>query len=182
MLCRCCCYFGCLFVVFGFCSACWLLRHLLFLLLSLLFFVVTLFCVFCFCFWLLSRTQRRKMFNDNCKRLLFYSLALFSLSAAVRWQAPECIKFQKYSSKSDVWSFGVLLFELFSWGSRPWQGLSSAQVVLKVMAGERLAQPEMASEELYDVMVRTWAFNSGERPSFSQLEQMLEDVEPESAV
>ena len=68
--------------------------------------------------------------------------------------APESLYDNVYSTKSDVWSFGVLMWEIVTLGANPYQGLHSSEVMKKVRDGYRLEKPEHCKRELYNIMVR----------------------------
>jgi len=87
----------------------------------------------------------------------------------IRWMAPESLYDNVYSSKSDVWSFGVLMWEVVTLGSVPYPGLQPSEVMKKVNAGYRLEKPEHCKRELYNIMVKCWEKEPKERPSFSDL-------------
>ncbi len=91
----------------------------------------------------------------------------------LRWLAPETIQNGKFSPYTDVWSFGVLLWEVFSFGARPYFDLSNAQVVLQVMRHGLLPCPEKCPEGIYQVMVRCWSKVPSERPLFRVVREEL---------
>ncbi len=81
--------------------------------------------------------------------------------------APEVLEYGKYSSKSDVWAFGILLWELFSYGKIPYVGLSNVEAVKQVLSGYRLPSPsEDCPKNVYNLMKECWAVNPDQRPSF----------------
>ncbi|XP_067683652.1 uncharacterized protein [Haliotis asinina] len=90
----------------------------------------------------------------------------------VRWMAPECFKSTRDATeKSDVWSFGVVLWEIFSLGDNPYPGLKTGDLPLKVKAGHRMARPEFADDTNYDMMQRCWEHEPKQRPKFKELEK-----------
>ncbi|XP_072049429.1 uncharacterized protein [Amphiura filiformis] len=99
----------------------------------------------------------------------------------LRWMALESLLDKVYSSKSDVWSYGVLLWELVTLGSHPYPGMTGGQVISELKKGYRLPKPEHCSEQIYDVMCTCWQENPEERPTFMQIqkkvENMLEDAQ-----
>ncbi|XP_072049437.1 tyrosine kinase receptor Cad96Ca-like isoform X3 [Amphiura filiformis] len=99
----------------------------------------------------------------------------------LRWLALESLLLNVYSSKSDVWSYGVLLWELVTIGSQPYPGMTNGQVISELKKGYRLPKPEHCSEEIYDIMRKCWQENPDERPTFMQIqkevEHMLEDAQ-----
>ncbi|KAM9311520.1 tyrosine-protein kinase ITK/TSK [Gastrophryne carolinensis] len=94
----------------------------------------------------------------------------------VKWSAPEVLQYSRYSSKSDVWSFGVLVWEVFSEGKTPFEHLSNGDVTKEVLAGLRLFKPRLATKTLYQLMNSCWHEQSQMRPSFSQLMREITDL------
>uniref|UniRef100_A0A673G3V2 TXK tyrosine kinase n=1 Tax=Sinocyclocheilus rhinocerous TaxID=307959 RepID=A0A673G3V2_9TELE len=74
----------------------------------------------------------------------------------VKWSPPEVLHFNKFSNKSDVWSFGVLMWEVFSEGKTPFENRSNLEVVEEVTQGGRLYRPHRASAHIYNIMYRCW--------------------------
>ncbi|XP_072214950.1 tyrosine-protein kinase SYK isoform X2 [Excalfactoria chinensis] len=91
----------------------------------------------------------------------------------VKWYAPECMNFYKFSSKSDVWSFGVLMWEAFSYGQKPYKGMKGGEVAQMIEGGERMERPEACPVEVYDLMKLCWTYNVDDRPGFSAVELRL---------
>ncbi|XP_033372915.1 tyrosine-protein kinase Fes/Fps isoform X4 [Parus major] len=91
----------------------------------------------------------------------------------VKWTAPEALNYGRYSSESDVWSFGILLWEAFSLGAVPYANLSNQQTREAVEHGMRLDPPEQCPEEVYQLMHRCWEYDPCKRPSFSTIHQDL---------
>ncbi|NXL99051.1 FES kinase, partial [Tyrannus savana] len=91
----------------------------------------------------------------------------------VKWTAPEALNYGRYSSESDVWSFGILLWEAFSLGAIPYANLSNQQTREAVEQGVRLDPPEQCPEEVYQLMQRCWEYDPHKRPSFSTIHQEL---------
>ena len=95
----------------------------------------------------------------------------------IKWTAPEAILNNQFSIKSDVWSFGVLLTELVSYGRVPYPDLSNAEVLQKLERGYRMPCPENAPSNLYQIMLDCWKENPEDRPAFICLEFSLEDFD-----
>uniref|UniRef100_A0A9J7YGR9 Tyrosine-protein kinase n=1 Tax=Cyprinus carpio carpio TaxID=630221 RepID=A0A9J7YGR9_CYPCA len=74
----------------------------------------------------------------------------------VKWSAPEVFNFCKYSSKSDVWSFGVLMWEVFTEGKMPFEHNQNHEVVMMVTQGHRLYRPQKAAPHIYSIMKMCW--------------------------
>ena len=93
----------------------------------------------------------------------------------VKWTAPEAIFFYSYSIKSDVWSFGILLTELVTYGRTPYEGMTKSEVLEKLQHGYRMECPSNCPDALYDIMLSCWKGNPEERPTFEYLKYLLED-------
>nr|BAG55494.1 protein tyrosine kinase [Monosiga ovata] len=93
----------------------------------------------------------------------------------VRWTAPEAMAKNRYTIKSDVWSFGVLMMELLTYGTKPYEGMKNKEVVQKLAEGYRMPSPRGCPEGLYKIMMDCWKTNPDERPTFESLVFILED-------
>ncbi|XP_041257054.1 angiopoietin-1 receptor isoform X3 [Onychostruthus taczanowskii] len=97
----------------------------------------------------------------------------------VRWMAIESLNYSVYTTNSDVWSYGVLLWEIVSLGGTPYCGMTCAELYEKLPQGYRLEKPLNCDDEVYDLMRQCWKEKPYERPSFAQilvsLNRMLED-------
>ncbi|XP_030048498.1 tyrosine-protein kinase TXK [Microcaecilia unicolor] len=94
----------------------------------------------------------------------------------IKWSPPEVFHFRKYSSKSDVWSFGVLMWEVFTEGKMPFERRSNSEVVEEISKGFRLYRPHQASLAVYEVMQSCWHEKPEGRPSFAALHQTITDL------
>ncbi|KAM5177363.1 tyrosine-protein kinase Fes/Fps isoform 2-T3 [Callospermophilus lateralis] len=94
----------------------------------------------------------------------------------VKWTAPEALNYGRYSSESDVWSFGILLWETFSLGASPYPNLSNQQTREFVETGGRLPCPELCPDAVFRLMEQCWAYEPGQRPSFSTIYQELQSI------
>ncbi|XP_057710570.1 tyrosine-protein kinase Tec isoform X2 [Corythoichthys intestinalis] len=94
----------------------------------------------------------------------------------VKWSPPEVFNHCRFSSKSDVWSYGVLMWEAFTEGRMPFKQSDSREVVSLVTKGHRLSKPKLATAAIYDIMQLCWHEKPEERPSFAQLCLMISDV------
>ncbi|NWI97534.1 KIT factor, partial [Pitta sordida] len=93
----------------------------------------------------------------------------------VKWMAPESIFNCVYTFESDVWSYGILLWELFSLGSSPYPGIPVDSKFYKMIKeGYRMFSPECAPSEMYDIMKSCWDADPLQRPTFKQIVQMIE--------
>lgn len=93
----------------------------------------------------------------------------------VKWYAPECINYFKFSSKSDVWSFGVLMWEAFSYGQKPYKGMKGNDVMQMIEGGQRMDSPTNCPPEMYDLMRTCWTYKADERPAFTVVEPRLRE-------
>ncbi|KAG1970984.1 tyrosine-protein kinase SYK isoform X1 [Pimephales promelas] len=91
----------------------------------------------------------------------------------LKWYAPECMNFLRFSSKSDVWSFGVLMWEAYSYGQKPYKGMKGNEVIQMIENGQRMSAPLDCPEEMYNLMMKCWTYKSDERPGFSVVEPRL---------
>ena len=93
----------------------------------------------------------------------------FGSKFPIKWAAPEVLNYTKFSSKSDVWAFGILMWEVFSGGKTPYRGMGNVEVVESVVNGHRLERPSRCPHDVFGIMRRTWEINPESRPAFSDL-------------
>ncbi|XP_013219547.2 tyrosine-protein kinase receptor Tie-1 isoform X3 [Ictidomys tridecemlineatus] len=91
----------------------------------------------------------------------------------VRWMAIESLNYSVYTTKSDVWSFGVLLWEIVSLGGTPYCGMTCAELYEKLPQGYRMEQPRNCDDEVYELMRQCWRDRPHERPPFAQIALQL---------
>ena len=91
----------------------------------------------------------------------------------IRWMAPESLFDNIFTTKTDVWSFGILLWEIVTLGSTPYPGMPATEVMRKIKEGHRPERPEHCGRELYNVMFYCWHETPQERPSFGELVDRL---------
>ncbi|XP_015925754.1 tyrosine-protein kinase receptor Tie-1 isoform X2 [Parasteatoda tepidariorum] len=104
-------------------------------------------------------------YNPLGKRLLY-----------TKWTAPEVMNLNTYTSKSDVWSFGVMLWEILTLGGSPYVSLPSRDVLPRVMQGMRLPQPKGVMDDFYQLMLHCWELDPEERPKFMELATSLQTM------
>ncbi|RXN38860.1 skeletal receptor tyrosine kinase-like protein [Labeo rohita] len=92
----------------------------------------------------------------------------------IRWMPPESIFYNRYTSESDVWAYGVVLWEIFSYGMQPYYGMAHEEVIYYVRDGNVLACPENCPQELYNLMRLCWSTHPTDRPSFPSIHRILE--------
>ncbi|XP_058471153.1 tyrosine-protein kinase Lck isoform X1 [Solea solea] len=93
----------------------------------------------------------------------------------IKWTAPEAINYGTFSIKSDVWSFGILLTEIVTYGRIPYPGMSNPEVIQNLERGYRMPKPDNCSDGLYNVMDECWKESPEDRPTFEYLRSVLED-------
>jgi serine/threonine protein kinase len=99
----------------------------------------------------------------------------------IRWTAPECTETMRFKTSSDVWSFGILVWETFSDGAKPYPGLSNLAVVGRVLCGYRMKCPDSCEESWFrNTSLACWNETPEERPTFGALVEYLEVVASES--
>ncbi|TNN71281.1 Tyrosine-protein kinase BTK [Liparis tanakae] len=94
----------------------------------------------------------------------------------VRWSPPEVLLYCKFSSKSDIWAYGVLLWEVYTLGRLPYERLNNTEIVDQVSRGLRLFRPQLANEKVYSIMTSCWLDKADERPTFQELAVTVQDV------
>lgn len=97
----------------------------------------------------------------------------------IRWMPPEAIMYAKFTTQSDIWSFGVVLWEIFSFGMQPYFSLSNEEVVQHVRDGNVMSCPEGCPQEIYDLMLDCWAMEPGERPTAGEIHVGLQRWNPD---
>ncbi|XP_056460276.1 tyrosine-protein kinase ABL2-like [Gadus chalcogrammus] len=94
----------------------------------------------------------------------------------INWSAPEGLENSTFSIKSDVWAFGVLLWEITTYGKSPYPGMDRSQVYDLLEKGYRMKQPEGCPPKVYELMWACWQWNPLERPSFAEIHQAFETM------
>ncbi|XP_043675204.1 ephrin type-A receptor 5 isoform X1 [Vespula pensylvanica] len=94
----------------------------------------------------------------------------------VRWTAPEAIAFRKFTSASDVWSMGIVCWEVMSYGERPYWNWSNQDVIKSIEKGYRLPAPMDCPEAIYQLMLDCWQKERTHRPTFANLTQTLDKL------
>ncbi|VDK88149.1 unnamed protein product [Litomosoides sigmodontis] len=94
----------------------------------------------------------------------------------LRWLSVEAIQRNIYSTKSDVWAYGVVLWEICTLGGFPYPTVSDKDLLKYLLQGNRLEKPVSSSNEIYDVMIQCWSHNANDRPSFAYLCEHLNDL------
>ncbi|XP_069799710.1 tyrosine-protein kinase ABL1 isoform X2 [Dendropsophus ebraccatus] len=100
----------------------------------------------------------------------------------IKWTAPESLAYNKFSIKSDVWAFGVLLWEIATYGMSPYPGIDLSQVYELLEKDYRMERPEGCPEKVYELMRACWQWNPLDRPSFAEIHQAFETMFQESSI
>ncbi|XP_078088674.1 ephrin type-A receptor 6 isoform X1 [Mustelus asterias] len=94
----------------------------------------------------------------------------------IRWTAPEAITYRKFSSASDVWSYGIVMWEVMSYGERPYWEMSNQDVILSIEEGYRLPSPMGCPGTLHQLMLHCWQKERNHRPKFTEIVSFLDKV------
>ncbi|XP_046737131.1 tyrosine-protein kinase Fer isoform X4 [Diprion similis] len=112
----------------------------------------------------MSREEEEYIVSDGMKQI------------PIKWTAPEALNFGKYTSLCDVWSYGVLIWEIFSKGGTPYSGMSNSKAREKIDAGYRMPIPEGTPDEIYRLMLRCWEYEPEKRPHFEQIYTVVDTL------
>ena len=100
----------------------------------------------------------------------------------IRWMAPESMADGMYSTKTDVWSFGVVVWEIYSRGATPYPSLGNLHVISAVIAGHRLGKPEGGPALVGEMMLQCWETDASRRPDFTTMHARLSSLARQQAV
>nr|XP_039269323.1 tyrosine-protein kinase abl-1-like isoform X1 [Styela clava] len=98
----------------------------------------------------------------------------------IKWTAPESLAFNRFSTKSDVWSFGILLWEISTYGMSPYPGVDLTQVYEKLEDGYRMQCPPNCPIPVYEIMLKCWEWDLNLRPTFEEIHKNLDKLFKES--
>ena len=93
----------------------------------------------------------------------------------VRWMSPEAVIYGKFSTAGDVWSFGILMWEVFSFAMQPYFGFSNEEVTKFIRDRRHLERPVNCPEVIYAIMLKCWSSEPDERPNFTTLQDMINE-------
>ena len=116
-----------------------------------------------------------KVANFDSAQIVREGSSMVAMDLSIKWMALESILCNKFTVKSDVWSFGVVLYEIVTYGRSPYPGLTNHQVLELVQQGYRMPRPMNCPEKLYDIMFNCWKEEPECRPTFETLEWQLEE-------
>jgi len=104
-----------------------------------------------------------------------------NLKLPIAWCAPECINYLKFTSSSDVWAYGVTMWEMFTYGQQPWAELTANQILpaIDTPQCDRLSVPECCPQQHYNLMLRCWQHEPEHRPNFTDITRSLPQIKPE---
>lgn len=94
----------------------------------------------------------------------------------IRWMSPESLSMGIFSVKSDVWAYGIVMWEIVTLGSTPYIGMSASEVVNFIRQGNICLQPDHCSDFLYDLMKSCWAYKADDRFTFTEIKHNLMKV------
>ncbi|XP_067940614.1 fibroblast growth factor receptor 2-like isoform X2 [Watersipora subatra] len=94
----------------------------------------------------------------------------------IKWMAPEALIDRKYTTKSDVWSYGVLLWEIFTLGGNPYPTVPHERLFEVLQEGHRMDRPTYSTMDMYAIMRQCWQYHSAQRPTFAEIFEDLREV------
>jgi len=94
----------------------------------------------------------------------------------IKWMAPESINFRRFTTASDVWMFGVCMWEIMMFGVKPFPGVKNNDIISKIEEGERLPLPQDCPPSMYNLMCSCWAYEPSERPSVCLVKTTLHEI------
>ncbi|XP_064542789.1 focal adhesion kinase 1 isoform X5 [Drosophila montana] len=99
-----------------------------------------------------------------------------TVALPIKWMSPESINFRRFTTASDVWMFGVCIWEILMLGVKPFQGVKNSDVITKLENGERLPLPPNCPPRLYSLMSQCWAYEPLKRPNFKRIKETLYEI------
>ncbi|XP_076455377.1 uncharacterized protein LOC143289977 [Babylonia areolata] len=100
----------------------------------------------------------------------------------IKWTAPEGLAFNRFSTRSDVWAFGVLLWELATYGMSPYPGVDLTEVYHLLERGYRMERPQGTPADVYILMLKCWKWDPKDRPTFKEIHYLLENMFEKSSI
>lgn len=121
--------------------------------------------------------------GDNVVKIAHFGLGQYthpedyyrgnSVPLPVRWMSPESLRTKKFTKENDVWSYGVLVWELLTYASKPYTGLTDKEAIAAVLRDDLLQCPEECPASLYSLMKECWAIQTSERLTFDEVQETL---------
>ncbi|XP_017123434.1 focal adhesion kinase 1 isoform X2 [Drosophila elegans] len=105
-----------------------------------------------------------------------------TVALPIKWMSPESINFRRFTTASDVWMFGVCIWEILMLGVKPFQGVKNSDVISKLENGERLPLPPNCPPRLYSLMSQCWAYEPLKRPNFKRIKETLHEILIEDSI
>ncbi|WKX89470.1 hypothetical protein Q1695_008820 [Nippostrongylus brasiliensis] len=128
---------------------------------------------------LVSTPKCVKLTDFGLSRALDYD-AIYTASRGklpIKWLAPESINYREFSMASDIWMYGVCVWEILSWGAKPWQGVANADVITRVEAGGRLTCPDGCPAVVFNYLeLMVWAMQPQKRPTAKEIVAVMESL------
>ncbi|KAK5986412.1 Inactive tyrosine-protein kinase kin-32 [Trichostrongylus colubriformis] len=128
---------------------------------------------------LVSTPKCVKLTDFGLSRALDYD-AIYTASRGklpIKWLAPESINYREFSMASDIWMYGVCVWEILSWGAKPWQGVANADVITRVESGERLPCPDGCPAVVFNYLeLMVWALQPQKRPTAKEIVMVMESL------
>ncbi|XP_027204780.2 protein tyrosine kinase 2 Fak [Dermatophagoides pteronyssinus] len=126
------------------------------------------------------------VFSFDCVKLADFGLSRYIEDASyymatnsklpIKWMAPESINFRRFTTASDVWMFGVCVWEIFMLGKKPFPGVRNPDVIGLIECGDRLSKPSRCPEQLYELLLKCWRYEPDRRPSFRLIKRKIYDI------
>ena len=113
--------------------------------------------------------------EDKLCKIALVPPQMIGCNPPVRWTAPQALYKSEFNTKSDVWSFGVTLYEIFTYGQMPYPNMVDNDVMMELRRGYRMPCPHRCPKELHKIMMDCWQEQPGKRPSFGSLHIQLQD-------
>lgn len=131
---------------------------------------------------LLAHEQRAKISDFGLSRACKFEKDYYKATEGgrwpVKWYAPECIYFGRFTHASDVWSYGVTLWEMWTFGEQPYGEKNGQQVLAMIENKERLPRPSKSPRKIYEIMRHCWEYEPEKRPTFATLFHIF-DTDPD---
>lgn len=122
---------------------------------------------------LLASTRQAKISDFGLSRALCANNNYYQASNGgkwpLKWYAPESFNYGTFSHASDVWSFGVTLWEMYSFGQAPYGDMKGVDVTQLIERGERLLKPDACPDNVHKIMSNCWNYKPKQRPTFRYL-------------